>query len=188
MEPNAIPEDLKVVKRGETVINMTFRRSMTGLTLSVKTHPLVEEFFRNLSTGEQSDVRTAGRYWTPLAKDATLMAYNLAEAIPLLHVDAKRRVRFDWLGRQLISNQEQTRGPEGGELGGNPNGRVDLNLSFLRLQGIGDGAGVTFQLKGVFSDQAVQEMHDHLSEGVKRFYQTYMRPVNLNVQVVTTEW
>lgn len=190
MEPEAIlalPPDLKVVKRGETVINITFRRSMGGLTLAVKTHPLVEEFFRNLSTGEQSDVRAAGRYWQPLDKDARLMAYNLAEAIPILQVDAKRRVRFDWLGRHLISPQDATRGPEGGELGGRA-ANTDINMSFLRLAGIGEGAGITFTLKGVYSDGAIQEMNDHLAEASKRFYQTYMRPVNLNIQIVTSEW
>lgn len=179
--------DLKMLKRGETYINMTFRRSMSGLTLAIKTHPSVEEFFRNLSTGELADTRAAGRYWTAIAKDAPLMAYNLAEGIPLLHIDSRRRARFDWLGRQLITPQSADHAAEGGELGGRSSG-VEVNLSFLRLAGIGDGAGVTFQLKGVYSDLAVQEMHDHIAEAAKRFYQIYMKPINLNVSIVTTEW
>jgi hypothetical protein len=161
---------------------------MSGLTLAVKVHPKVEEFFRGISTGEQVDVKGAGRYWIGVDKAAPLMAYSLAENIPLLTVDAKRRARFDWLARQLVTPIGSQPAAEGGELGGGNNKGYDINLSFLRLVGISEGAGITFQLKGVYSDDAVEAMHDHIGVATKAFYQTYMKPVNLAVQIVTTEW
>jgi len=182
----SVVNDINMVKRGESCISMTFRRSMGGLTLSVKTHPAIEEFFRNISTGELQDVRVVGRHWTGATKDTPLMAYNLVEPIPIIQLDGSRRARFDWLARQLIT-------PTGGGapdpgIEGGVRSSIDVNLAFLRLVGIGDGAGVTFNIKGVYSDAAMQSMRDNIAEAAKRFYQIYMKPVNLNVAIVTQEW
>lgn len=185
------PNDINMVKRGESCISMTFRRSMGGLTLSVKTHPAIEEFFRNISTGELVDVRSLGRHWTGQTKDTPLMAYNLAEPVPIIQLDSTRRARFDWLARQLLT---PTGGapPDDGSLRvaapGLGHGGLDVNLAFLRLVGIGDGAGITFSVKGVYSEAAMQILRDNIAEAGKRFYQIYMKPVNLNVSIVTSEW
>lgn len=191
-DPIAAPDAvIDMAKRGESCISMTFRRSMNGLTLTVKTHPLVEEFFRNISTGENVDVRNVGRHWTGLQKDQPLMAYNLAEPIPFIHLDGAKRVRFDRLATHLVS-------PIGG--GGDDGGlraapatagggrEQDVNLGFLRLVGIGDGTGVTFTIRGVFSEKSVQDMRDAVAEGAKRFYQAYMKPLNMNISIVSSEW
>ena len=195
-ELNGLPEvggvnDINMVKRGESCISMTFRRSMGGLTLSVKTHPAIEEFFRNISTGEQVDVRSLGRHWVGITKDTQLMAYNLAEPIPIIQLDASRRARFDWLARQLLTPTGSGAPPGDGLLhaADTPrSGGLDVNLAFLRLVGIGDGAGITFSVKGVYSESAMQSLRDNIAEAGKRFYQIYMKPVNLNVAIVTQEW
>lgn len=177
--------DIALAKRGETYISIAFHRSMGGLKLSVKTHPMIEEFFRNISTGEQVDVRSLGRHWYGLTKDSPLMAYNLAEPVPFIQLDNYRRARFDWLARPLITAQGS--GDEG-RIPTSSGGGSDINLAFLRLTGIGDGAGVTFNVKGVYSDSAMQTMRDNVAEAAKRFYQIYMKPINLNVAIITSEW
>lgn len=180
-----IAPDLDVVKRGESVISMTFRRSMSGLTLSIKTHPLVEEFFRNISTGEKSDSAASGRHWRPLEADKPLMVHNLAEGIPIIQIDGQRTARFDRIGQPLIHYAGAA------ALGGEPavrGGSREINLSFLRLATVGEGAGITFGVKGVFSDQAVANMRDDLSLAAKAFYQIYLKPATLNAQIITQEW
>lgn len=191
MEPLAVPPDatMEMVKRGESCISMTFRRSMNGLTLTVKTHPLVEEFFKNISTGEPVDVRSIGRHWAGLQKDQPLMAYNLAEPIPFIHLDGQRRVRFDRLATHLLA--ASSGGPTGhpDDTPRSPNSKEqDINLGFLRLVGVGDGAGVTFTIRGVFSERSVQDMRDAVAEGAKRFYQAYMKPLNMNITIQSSEW
>lgn len=181
-----IAPDLDVVKRGESVISMTFRRSMSGLTLSVKTHPLVEEFFRNISTGDKTDSSAAGRHWKALDADKPLMVHNLAEGIPIIQIDNQRTARFDRIGQPLVHY-----GGSGGAVPDDPrrqSGAREINLSFLRLATIGEGAGITFQVKGVFSDSAVQQMRDDISLAAKSFYQIYLKPATLNAQIITQEW
>ena len=179
-----IAPDLDVVKRGESVISMTFRRTMSGLTLSVKTHPLVEEFFRNISTGEKSDTAAAGRHWKPLDAGKPLMIHNLAEGIPIIQIDGNRTARFDRIGQPLIHHNggldENGRARQG-------NNR-EINLSFLRLAEIGEGAGITYKVKGVFSETAIQQMRDDISLAAKAFYQIYLKPATLNAQIITQEW
>lgn len=183
--------DVNLIKEGDTCIHLSFRRSMQGLTLTVKTLPVVEEFFKNISTGDNADVRGIGRYWQPLQKDVPLWVYNLSEPIPIFQLDSHRQVRFDWLAKPLITN------PQGGRIddplipGQKP---MDINLAFLRLVGIGDGGGITFRIAGVFSDAACQAMRDHVSDACREFYKKYMKPLNmegaiiLEPVVLTQDW
>lgn len=175
----------EVIKRGETHIGMTFRRSGGGLTLAVKVSPKIEEFFRNVSTGENVDVRSIGRHWYSLDKNQPLWAYNLAEPIPMIQIDGTRRARFDRLAVQLIQ------GPNDGGGGDRPlslGREQEINLGFLRLVGVGESAGVTFTIRGVYSEKAVQDMRDAVADGARKFYQTYMKPINLNISIVSSEW
>ena len=61
------------------------------------------------------------------------------------------------------------------------------NLSFLRLVGIGDQEGVTFGVKGVFTEDAIIEMHTKIKLALKDFCQAYMKPISLNMMMVTQE-
>lgn len=176
-----VPDDVNIIKRGESCINLSFRRSMGGLTLTVRTLPGVEEFFRNLSTPDHVDARTIGRHWTALDKDLPLMVYNLAEPVPIINLDGYKRIRFDWVSRPLVS-------PCGDGISTPKGGGADINMAFLRLVGIGEGNGITFRLKGPFSDEAATAMRDDIALAGRKFYQTYMRPLNLNVAIVTQEW
>lgn len=171
--------EFNMVKRGESCVSLSFRRNMAGLSLSVKTHPGIETFFRSLSTGEFSDVTGIGRHWIPIG-GVPLRIHNLVEQVPTISIEAGRRIRFDRPGQQLLAPSGAT-SPDGVPL-------QDVNLSFLRLIGISEGAGVTFTVRGVYSEQAVNQMRDTLAEAAKKFYQTFMKPINLTVSIVTSEW
>jgi hypothetical protein len=172
-----------MVKRGESTIRMLIRRSMGGLTMTVKIHPEVEKFFRDNSAGEPYDVRASGRHWTNLDKDTPLYAYQLADPIPIIQLDGARRVRFDKLGAPLITQNGGGDAPAGLRVA-----TTDINMGFLRLIGAGEDSGKTFRIRGVFSDPAVEEIRDFTGEAAKKFYQTYLRPINLSVNIVTQEW
>lgn len=171
--------DFDMVKRGETCISLSFKRNMAGLSLSIKAHPGVEAFFRGLSTGEVSDVTGIGRHWIPIG-GVPLRIHNLVEQVPVISIEPGRRIRFDRPGQQLLAPSGAT-SPDGMPL-------QDVNLSFLRLIGVSEGIGVTFTVRGVYSEQSVNSMRDTLAEGAKKFYQTFMKPINLNVAIVTQEW
>lgn len=174
-------EVVNIVKNGENVINVGLIRSTKGLSLTVRTHPHVEDFFRNASVGEPQDVRGLGRYWAPLDPNANLFAYQVAlEPLAIeLSTGQMLQARFDRVGR-LLSEHEN----EGTKYGGGP---TTINMSFLRLVGISEGTGVTFRLKGVYSDQQVKAYWDAIQSASKRFYMAYLKPINLYLSVVTQE-
>lgn len=180
-----LEREVNVVKRGETCINVHLKRNMGGLQVTVKTLPQIEEFFRAASTGETSDCRSIGRYWASVHADTPLLAYNLADPIPIIQIDQTKRARFDWLSRQLVTQGGNVADPDGRAIIGQ---QVDINLSILRLVGVGEGNGVTFKVKGVYSDPALDAMQELLGEAGKRFYQLYLKPVNLQVAIVTQAW
>lgn len=171
-----------IIKRGELCICFTMHRNLlhardgVGLTLSVKTHPSVEEFMRQQSPDSPPiEVKAAGRHWVSLDKEHPLLAYRMAEKIPFVESDDDTGCfSLDYLGNPLIITDDRHRKPL-------------LNLSFLRLVGISEGAGVTFGIKGVQSLDSLKETRDNLSTACRRFYGRYLKPVDLTVMVSTQE-
>lgn len=171
----------EVTKGGLTPITATLSRNKFGTSLRIKAIPEVERFMASLSTmGEPVDVRTMGRYWEPLDKDPAdpktckrLMAYRQDFQLdPISAGDL--RLNLDALGQPISSKDMDV-----------DRYRTSLNLSFLRLVGISEGAGVRFGVKGVFSMDELVKLHDQLAQGLRTFYIHYMRPVDLTVHVST---
>lgn len=182
-------DDLNIVKGGESVIRLSLVRSARGLLVNVKAHPAVEEFFRSnaIHSGATAptthDVAVLGRFWQRArprdGSDATpLQAYDRVVAIPVvLGGDSVDVANVDRLGQPLLEPYNH------------PSGRPskNVNLSFLRLVGISEPEGVTFYIRGVYSIDLVRETKDKLAEGVKRFYASYLKPVEMHVSCVTQE-
>lgn len=164
-----IPAD--VMKRGETVISITLSRGRSGLSVTVKAHPQVEEFAQSFSSGEHTDVRTFGRYWTPLREADRLWVYSYYQ--PLLEANGKPDSRVSYTlnkpGGLLFEDEV-------------------ANISFLRLVGVSEGAGVSFNVKGVYSLDLLRQIRDRVMEASKQFYVTYLKPVDLTVMVSTQEF
>lgn len=169
-----------IVKRGEIVIQALLSRTWEGLSVSVKVHPRVEDFFRKLhpqgAAGE--DVRNYGRYWTPLKKDTILRVYTLGQAIPALQYGPGGTMRLDLPGNQLQLQQPSP-----------VTGRAEniLNLSFIRLMGASEGSGITFHVSGVYTTDAVKEIRDAIGRAGQAFYREYMTPIDLDVQISTQD-
>ena len=165
-------ETVEVIKGGVMCIQIGVKRGVAfsakdksvGLTISVKTVKAVEDFMRSLGSGRIVDVSTVGIYWRSLTSQP-LQAYEYSTTIPPTGKYDRQEFRIDQLGYPLIGDQGI------------------VNLSFLRLIGVSEGAGVSFGLKGVYSLDGLRDLRDRLGAHAKRFYIDYIRPVDLSVQV-----
>lgn len=179
MDLNTTPEVAVVSKGGETRIMVELQREVhrsgkEGVTvrLNVKAHPIVEAFMRDLGKGETVEVGAHGRYWVPCDKEKPLIAYDLSMPLEVTRTPSGTALTLERLGQPLSE-------------------RVDryefINLSFLRLVGVSEGAGVSFHLKGVYPLETLKKIRDQISEASTTFYIAYMKPLNLSVIVSTQE-
>lgn len=174
--------EANVVKSGECCIQTTLSRRNRrhgdppdwkgGLLITVKTLPRVEEFMQSLGSGEVVDVGVVGRHWQAIGGQP-LHAY-IIQNINTHPGDDGSMVSLDKLGSPLLLMD-----PERGEK------YPTINLSFLRLRGISEGAGVTFGIKGVYSLEEMQRIEKRLTAAQRKFYNDYMRPIDITIQLVT---
>ena len=161
-----------VIKRGETCIETVFHRSFEGLVVDVKVHPGVEAFMRHHGHGETAPVVVNGRHWSIAPREQPLMAYAY-QPMELLRSDDGSYITLDKLGQPLVDTKD---------------GRETyVNLSFLRLVGASEGAGVRFTIAGVYSDKFLRNQRDLIGNAQKKFYIEYLRPIDLRVTISTAE-
>ena len=199
-------ESLTLTKGGETSLWLNIARSPRhpeGIVVTVKALPQIEAFMRTIATPEgliegdigpdgnplgepqpiTRDALTEGRSWLPIDKDVPLRLYVLSRLVsPVngLRLDKGSQPLVSQGGGDLVESRDTPVGYKSG------NSRY-ANLSFLRLVGISEGAGVSFVVRGVFSDQQVKEIHSILLDGVRRFWTAYLKPMNMCIQVSTQE-
>lgn len=170
-----------VVKRGETCVITTLSRTALGLSLRVKAHPALELFMRGLASPDAPPVEVSltDRYWVSATKQP-LLAYRLGTPLPSIINPATGAPFFtlDRLSRPLLDDTDSE---------GRSRGDVPINLSYLRLIGISEGAGVVFHIRGVYSLDALRTIQEKLVDAQQQFYINYIRPVNLSVIVSTQE-
>ena len=164
-------------KKSDTLIMTTLSRGKFGFNLRIKTHSIVEEFMRNLGGGNNIvNVTNYGRQWEPTGIDAKeLFAYWLPDDLtgPLPTDSTKLFYRLDRLGLPLLIDD---------------GGRIPvINLSFLRLVGIGDGDGVTFKVGGVSSREGIRDLAQQIKLAHRAFNLAYMKPITVNVTMSSTE-
>lgn len=181
-------EDLNIVKGGESVVRISLIRSARGLRVEVKAHPVVEEFFKmNAIHQGQTEptthqVAVLGRFWQGAAgkgdTTAGLLAYDRVQQLPIvLGGDSTDVANIDRLGQPLLEPHAHASGRRA----------HNVNLSFLRLVGLSEPEGIVFYVRGVHSIDLVRETKDKIAEGVKRFYATYLKPVEMSVVCMTQE-
>ncbi len=165
-QPVDAPIEATVIKRGETCVQVTLHRDHKGLMVQVKAHKAVEDFMRTASNGEVQRVDAAGRGWRELAGEKPLEFYHFTKP-------ATERDGFTLgnIGKPLVETDAS----------------LPVNLSFLRLRGISEGAGVRFTIPGVFGADIARATRDRIATAARRFYQDYLRPMDLTVTVSTQE-
>lgn len=157
-----------MVKRGEECVRVSLRRSINGLRVTVKAHPSIEALLRAWGEDSAPSSINTGRHWT----SATLLkVYQLYQATGRLG-DGKELYRLDAAGMPLLIEDDY------GE---------SVNISFLRLVGVSEGAGITFELRGVFTLTIMENLQKKIMRACKRFYQDYLLPIDLTCVVSTQE-
>jgi hypothetical protein len=172
-----------IIKGSDTKISLTLHRGIEGLRVSIKTISQIEDFFQRLSGGQSQQASIYNRMWTRDKGDETpLNVYMFEKATikPPVEEDEERRVPYtlELVGSPLLSYVENRR------TGAKDTG---ANISFLRIVGISEGAGATFNIKGVYSSGEVKNIRNKLSEALRRFYIDYMQPVSLSVMISTQD-
>lgn len=167
-----------LVKGGETVIQTNLRRTADGLTLTIRTHPRVEQFLAALGAGAPiEDAGIYNRYWNPANGVKGLPVHGLSPDKTIqgwINVDNRLSYRLDRPGGPLYERNQDT-------------GILGLNLSFLRLVGTSEGGGQSFTVKGVYSTEQLQTLRMQLMSACQHFYVSYLKPVNVTVLVSTQE-
>lgn len=158
-------EAINVIKQGEMRVQVVLSRSPQGVLVRALAHPHVEEFMQRVGGGETVNVTSMGRHWIPLNKDVPLLAYTIPPMEPIIGEDGVS-INIDLLGRPLTTLDERR-------------GNDSLNLSFLRLVGISEGAGVQFGVKGVYTTTELRRLRDRMQLACQRLYNEYLRPVDV---------
>lgn len=182
IETTLDPEvEAAVVKRGETCVITTLSRTALGLQLRVKAHAALELFMRGLSVPDQPPIEVAlqDRYWVPPTGKPPLMAYRMSGPLPTLTNPLTGMPMFtlERLARPLLDDGD----------GGGRDRDLPVNLSYLRLIGISESQGIAFNIRGVYSLDALRNLQERISYAQQQFYVNYIRPVNLSVIVQTQE-
>lgn len=169
-----------IIKRGEQYGAFTLHRSPAGLTMSIHVHPIVEEFVQGLTGTEatQVDVKTLGRYWRPLREDIPLMVWRTEKLPHSEYEEDSTRFTLDKPGDPLLADYADPLTGRTAKM---------VNLSFLRLVGISEARGVTFSIKGVYSYEVLKEMDRNLTAALRKFYNRYLKPIDLSIMVHTQE-
>lgn len=159
------------VQKDINVLTCQIKRSRKGLVITAKTDPVIEELFREWA-GDAPNVGHAahGRMWEalngplPQLYGLSIMPDNGSK----LQTVSGKIYRIDRVGTHLVD--------DGG-----------INLGFLRFIGISDANGVTFVVKGVFSTDETRRVAQDLKEAVKHFYISFIKPVDVVIQMHTQE-
>lgn len=159
-----------VLKRGETILQSRFRRGAKGLRVWFKTHPSIEDIMRSWAetVGGQpviGNTNTYGRYWIGASPLPFYVVQEGRGSFPF----SGGLYRLDSPGQPLLDQNEV------------------VNLSFLRLVGISENAGVEFTIAGVYSEPEAKRIQQLIGQASKRFYADYLLPVDLELTLSSQE-
>jgi hypothetical protein len=173
-------EETEIIKGGERKISLTLHRGSSGLSLSIKAIPQIEEFFQKLSHGEKEVVAIHGGMWLDPDPTRPLQVYYLDRScLPTVKGDGSETTyTLEKPGEALF---ERVQSPRTGE------SCIHPNISFLRLVGISEPGGLTFAIRGVYSKDEVIKMRDRIADSLRRFYIDYMQPMDLTVMISTQD-
>jgi hypothetical protein len=176
--------EIALPKSGENVILGTVSRFKAHLKLRFKVHPSVEELFATWGGNEKTLVAKYGRQWEGKDEEATksLVCWNLGQNPGVASIDPSGGFFcLDKIGGALLEPRQFT-GPLG------PVTAEVLNMSWLRLCGISESAGIEIAIRGVFTPQKVDEIAEKIKLASRTIYITYLKPIDVTVGVFTQPW
>lgn len=161
------------IKKDVDVLFLSTARSKRGLLFTVKVDKVLEELFQSWANNQANVASNShGRSWeaapTMPLPTAYVLGVMLSENSSLVY-GAPKPYRLDRLGTPIIDSEGV------------------VNIGFLRMQGISEGAGIQFVIKGVFSREAVRLMSQDIKECVRHFYINFCKPFDVVVRMTTQE-
>lgn len=159
-----ILEPQRVVKGGVCWLDVVPNRCPKGLALYVKADPRIEDFVKSLGSGKTDTIDVYGRSWFSLTSGKDLEIHQFERNIQ------SDRYTLDAVTEGFRSQRD---------------GRV--NLSFLRIVGIGDPQGVKFGILGPFSKPHVKESLQNIIAETRSLILDYIAPIHLNLRITSTE-
>jgi hypothetical protein len=150
-------------KSGEQKLQITIRRGSKGIRVTIRAAKEIEEHFRE-QVNDAERVNDFARAWV----GSGLSVWSLSAPV----------------GSQAIGGQLYTIERPGQSLLA---GDDVVNISFLRLVGISEPQGVTFEVRGAFSVTFVQNLVRKLTTAAKAYYTEFLRPINVTISMVTQE-
>lgn len=168
MEGKGRVMETEIMHGGEGVLLMGIAQKKDSVILSLKAHPVVETFFREVS-GDKTDQVAArgGGYWYGV-EDKDLRIYKVGPG-----GFNGANYSLDNEGYQLMVD--------------NGLGPQTVNLSFLRLKGISGPNGVKLGVFGVMSLSSRRHLKDMVKAGVSRFVRDYLVPVTIELDIRVDE-
>lgn len=153
-----------VVKGGVCWFEMSISRGARGMEVFVRAAPQIEQFMKDLGKGEKENVAMYGRDWVSL--DATdLMVYAVTKTFTTPNTYT--------IGRASEGFENVKDGK--------------INLTFLRLVGIGEPAGVRFLITDPVSKQYMKRIAGSVIQEVKNFVRDFIVPVQINLRISSQE-
>lgn len=153
-----------IVKGGVTWFELALGRSRAGLEVWVKAAPTLEDFMKGLSDGGKSEpTESFGRKWQPTGIGAELRVYNLNHPGYPKGGDYTINKPGDYFDNDLV------------------------NLSFLRLVGISDPAGIRFIVTGPYSKMFIKDLSAKIIVETRGLIREYMVPVTINLRISSVE-
>lgn len=163
-----MPEEVvetNIVKSGQNLIYIVMSRTSDGLTITVRTHPLIEEFMSHIGNGTKRPVDAYEKQWGQVPGGDPIEIYHMNG--PLM---GDGNFRLDLPGGKL---QDE-------------NGLY--NLSFLRIVGVSTAAGASFKMKGVYSLSRLRDIQENIGKLTKTLFREYIMTTDLAVIVSTQEY
>lgn len=181
---------------GSDAITIRLSRDKRGILVRVRVAPEVEDFFRRWGGERQENVREFGALWNAPAAGEKLHiwmipqkvgrgAYILnqpgTELLPDAHAAQQAAARAAREGGRLVPPEPEN------PFGGQPQyARVDIaNISCIQLVGASQGDGVSFTIDTAASRPELAKAADLLQYAASTFYTDYIKPVNMEVAVVS---
>jgi hypothetical protein len=157
-----------LVKGGICWFTMSITRGKNGLIIYTKTDPRIEDFFQSLGQGQKEPPEAFGPDWYAINKPLHVHGYY--KALPTMPIEYSVNM------------------PGGPFTIRDKNRPIEVvNISFLRLIGIGSPEGVSFGVVGPFSRDYIRETQGKILRQVRNLVQEYVLPVNINLRISSQE-
>jgi hypothetical protein len=153
-----------VNKSGEQWLIFSTVPTKEGLRVRVKAHSAVEDFIRSYSQVKPVDVALIDKRWIS-ADGKPVMVYNMDKPIA-----PSTTYSLEGVGKSL-----------GWGYNGDSNWLV--NLGFLRLAGISEGAGIEFVVKDVFSVDFRRQLRAAVGKAFRQFVHDHLKAVKITLIV-----